>query len=153
MVTPSQTVARVDTFLIAVLPQAGQHHLNVNEGAVARQAQGFLGWFICGTPCGVPIVSLMVSGTFFYRRFFWTGLVCYSTMSYSRRSHRHLGVATMCLLVRAEAAHAIRPGRLRSLSHRHLASPSALDGQSGRTCPGKERCVHSLHLLTCAELF
>ena len=31
----------------------------------------------------------------------------------------------------------------------HLAA----DGQSGRTCPGKERCVHSLHLLTCAELF
>ena len=35
-------------------------------------------------------------------------------------------------------------GRLRPLSHRHLASPSAADGQSGRTSSGKDRCVHSL---------
>ena len=35
-------------------------------------------------------------------------------------------------------------GRLRPLSPRHLASPSAADGQSGRTSSGKDRCVHSL---------
>ena len=29
-------------------------------------------------------------------------------------------------------------------SHRHLASPTWADGQSGRTRLGKDRCVHSL---------
>ena len=50
------------------------------------------------------------------------------------------------LMVRAEAsAHAKRPGRLRSLMSlatgiRHLMPV----GQSGRTRPGEDRCVHSL---------
>src|SRR6516162_3392517 len=59
MVTPSQTVARVDTFLIAVLPQAGQHHLSVNEVAVAR-CFGMLHWW--ALVVGPPIVSLVVGG-------------------------------------------------------------------------------------------
>src|SRR5262249_59747708 len=62
MVTPSHTAATVDTFLIAVLPQAGQHHRSANEVADARQSQGFSGCSIGGTPYGSPIVSLVVGG-------------------------------------------------------------------------------------------
>jgi hypothetical protein len=38
------------------------------------------------------------------------------------------------------------------VSHRHLASPSAADSQSGRTRSGKDRCVHSLRSLTIQDL-
>jgi hypothetical protein len=41
IVSPSQTAARVDTFMIAVFPQTGQRHRNANgETAAASQSQG-----------------------------------------------------------------------------------------------------------------
>ena len=51
-------------------------------------------------------------------------------------------------VVRAEATHAIRPGGLRSLSHRHLASPTWADGQSGRTNFRGRLGVRPLALIT-----
>src|SRR6516165_12465730 len=76
----------------------------------------------------------------------------------SELSHRHLERALP--VVRAEAAHAIGPGRLRSLEHwddcwldcercANLWVATGIRrkmpcGQSGRTSSGEDRCVHSL---------
>jgi hypothetical protein len=57
IVSPSQTAARADTFMIAVLPQAGQRHRNVNgEAALELQSQRVSECFIatrfrCGFNC------------------------------------------------------------------------------------------------------
>jgi hypothetical protein len=46
---PSQTAARVETFMIAVLPQTEQPHRNANAEAAAAQSQRVSGCFIGGT--------------------------------------------------------------------------------------------------------
>src|ERR1700730_4129841 len=38
IMSPSQTAARVDIFMIAVLPQTGQRHRNANGGSRSRVA-------------------------------------------------------------------------------------------------------------------
>jgi len=48
--SPSQTAARVDIFMIAVLPQTGQRHRNANgEAAAGSQSQRVSVWFIRDT--------------------------------------------------------------------------------------------------------
>ena len=50
IMSPSQTAARVDIFMIAVLPQTGQRHRNANgEAAAASQTQRVSVWFIRDT--------------------------------------------------------------------------------------------------------
>jgi hypothetical protein len=47
IMSPSQTAARVDIFMIAVLPQTGQRHRNANgEAAAGSQSQRVSVWFI-----------------------------------------------------------------------------------------------------------
>jgi hypothetical protein len=50
IMSPSQTAARVDIFMIAVLPQTGQRHRNANgEAAAGSQSQRVSVWFIRDT--------------------------------------------------------------------------------------------------------
>ena len=67
-----------------------------------------------------------------------------SSVEQFKGSHRHL--EHILPVVRAEAAPCLptTPGPLPLAAIGILASPSAADGQSGRTRPGKDRCVHSL---------
>src|SRR5262249_9821981 len=111
MVTPSQTVARVDTFLIAVLPQAGQHHLSVNEGADARQSQCASGCFIGGNPCGSP--NSITRG---WREHASTGVsfldgagLVFDGVLFSRASHRHSGAFCLWSGRRLPFMHLPRP--------------------------------------------
>jgi hypothetical protein len=48
IVSPSQIAARVEIFMIAVLPQAEHRHRNANGEAAAVQSQFKSGWFIGG---------------------------------------------------------------------------------------------------------
>src|SRR5262249_5435833 len=49
IVSPSQTAARVDTFMIAVLPHSGQRHRNASAETAAPQSQLLSAWCIRGT--------------------------------------------------------------------------------------------------------
>ena len=63
IMSPSQTAARVDIFMIAALPQTGQRHRNANgEAAAGSQSQCVSAWFIRDTLNGFCSFHLLLCG-------------------------------------------------------------------------------------------